>query len=296
MIRPINFIVIQTQVLPQIGTYLPSAKLCNQYLLNKMSKCGVCNKLLSSEGDCATCSMCKKSFHFPCTTVSESSWRSMGPDRKGSWKCATCKSITPKTGITRKNSDEQSDKNDKSVNLSSDQVSELFDKRFKKFEDLVSSKFKEFEDTLTFYGNQISDLSDTIKMVEQKNLVLENRLEKQEVEIQELKKKARDMEVMVQDREQRDVGDKIEITGFNEKAVLDENVFMKKLLDKAGCVGESGVEYKVTKTTRLAGNDRGGSQTLVVQFKSMATRNLVLDKIKKEKLYAKMGDMVGDNN
>ncbi|KAL1448412.1 hypothetical protein WDU94_012393 [Cyamophila willieti] len=100
---------------------------------------------------------------------------------------------------------------------------------------------------------------------------------------------------MVEGREQRENGDKIEITGFKEKAV-DENVFMKKLLEKVGCVGESGVEYKTKKITRTAGNDeRGGSQTLVVQFKTVADRDLVLDKIKKGKLYAKMGDVVGDN-
>uniref|UniRef100_A0A8D8TG69 PHD-type domain-containing protein n=1 Tax=Cacopsylla melanoneura TaxID=428564 RepID=A0A8D8TG69_9HEMI len=263
-----------------------------------MSKCGVCTKLLSSEGDFATCGMCKKSYHFACTTVSESSWRSMGPERKGSWKCATCKNNSSKTALTRKNSDELSDKSEKSVpvNVSTDQVSELFEKRFKQFEARMSGKFKEFEDTLSYYGNQLSDMSETIKKVEQKNIMLEKRLEKQEVEIKELKKKARDMEVMVQDKEQRDNGDKIEITGFKEKAVVDENVFMKKLLEKTGCIGESGVEFKVTKTTRTAGNERGGSQTLVVQFKTMATRNLVLDKIKKEKLYAKMGDVVGDNN
>uniref|UniRef100_A0A8D9F9J5 PHD-type domain-containing protein n=1 Tax=Cacopsylla melanoneura TaxID=428564 RepID=A0A8D9F9J5_9HEMI len=263
-----------------------------------MSKCGGCNKSVPTDGDYATCGFCKKSYHFTCTTVSDSSWRSMGPERKASWKCVTCKSIPIKNTASRKNSDEiPTDNSDNAGNyLSAGQISQLFNKRFQDFEKMIGTKLTEFGESLTYYGETIKELSTQIKKVEQNNVVLEKRLEKQEVEIKELKKKTRDLEVMVEGREQRENGDKIEITGFKEKAI-DENVFMKKLLEKTGCIGESGVEFKVMKTMRPAGNDgRGSSQTLVVTFKTMATRNMVLDKIKKEKLYGKMGDIVGDSN
>uniref|UniRef100_A0A8D9F527 FP protein C-terminal domain-containing protein n=1 Tax=Cacopsylla melanoneura TaxID=428564 RepID=A0A8D9F527_9HEMI len=88
----------------------------------------------------------------------------------------------------------------------------------------------------------------------------------------------------------------MEITGFKEKTEVDENEFMKKILEKAECTGNKGVEYKVTKIVKHGHEEKGGSQTVVVEFKSLESRNRVLDKIKEKKLYNQMGDFIKDKS
>ncbi|KAI5733246.1 hypothetical protein M8J76_009518 [Diaphorina citri] len=56
-----------------------------------MSECGTCKEFLPADAFVAHCSRCDVKFHFDCTVISESSWRSLGPDRKAAWRCVPCK-------------------------------------------------------------------------------------------------------------------------------------------------------------------------------------------------------------
>lgn len=68
--------------------------------------CGSCNETLPGEspfsketlpGDKAFCTKCNNGYHFQCTTLSEVSWRSMGPDRKAAWRCMSCRDAKAQT-------------------------------------------------------------------------------------------------------------------------------------------------------------------------------------------------------
>ncbi|CAB3233704.1 unnamed protein product [Arctia plantaginis] len=59
-----------------------------------------CRRCEVEARDGATCSACMGQFDFPCAGLTEVGWRKLG-DRKATWKCGNCKSLStanPRTG------------------------------------------------------------------------------------------------------------------------------------------------------------------------------------------------------
>uniref|UniRef100_A0A8D9AWX1 Zinc finger PHD-type domain-containing protein n=1 Tax=Cacopsylla melanoneura TaxID=428564 RepID=A0A8D9AWX1_9HEMI len=267
-----------------------------------MSKCNVCKKSLPKDSEdgteFATCASCGKSWHLPCVPImplSRTFWLSKGPAIQSRWECKICTDPDSGKGMqTRKTAAAKATSSDKTTE--EEGIKELLSTQYKYFENMLDDKFNKFQNTLKTYAQQIQELTGIVKQVEKKNMELENRLLKQEEENKEMKKKMQEMEALVQKSQQRENGYKMEITGFKEKTEVDENEFMKKILEKAECTGNNGVEYKVSKIVKHGNEEKGGSQTIVVQFKNTESRNQVLEKIKNNKLYEKMGDVIKDKS
>lgn len=255
------------------------------------SLCGRCNEELPGveEMDAACCSSCKKRFHFECNTLSETSWRTYGPTRRGQWKCSYCKAGTDPKNIINVEDGNRTPSGPPTgeVIVSNNQLYEVL-KRFDSFEKNVAGKFKEFETSLNFHGDQVEDAIKTVKALEQKIVLLDKRLEKSETENRELKTRLRSMEIKINEVDQRDFNDKIEITGIKSKNV-NEVMAVKKILEKAG-YADGEVQHRVQKNVRTVENQE--RTTITVQFKSQAERNAVLTKIKKEKVYGKLENHV----
>lgn len=272
-----------------------------------MSKCGTCAKALPTDGDFATCGICKRGYHFsPCSTVSDSSWRSMGPERKAAWKCPGCREPSPAAKPATSKSGDQG--TPKSNSLSGGENSSKEDKILcqlgaltKQFAGLEASLKKKFDDkigelekSLTFYGNQIDEMTQTIKRLEQKHVLFEKRLKTQEEENKELKCKVRQLEIIVHQSEQRNHSTKLEISGFKEVDV-DENLFVQKLLERTGYTSGN-IQFRVDKIVKPPKDNQAGNNSLVVQFRNEEVRNDVLTKVKEGKLYSKMGDVMHSNS
>ncbi|XP_008485861.1 uncharacterized protein LOC103522538, partial [Diaphorina citri] len=96
---------------------------------------------------------------------------------------------------------------------------------------------------------------------------------------------------MFHQREQKDQDTKMEISGFKDTKV-DENQFVAKVMQAAG-LNEEDIQFRVEKIVKEPMDKKGvRTQTLVVQFRTEATRNDVLAKIKSGKVYNKLGDIV----
>lgn len=54
--------------------------------------CLVCSKALPPDGKCLTCVECEYSYHLgPCAGVAENTFKTMGPAKRDTWRCKTCR-------------------------------------------------------------------------------------------------------------------------------------------------------------------------------------------------------------
>ncbi|KAI5696175.1 hypothetical protein M8J75_009252 [Diaphorina citri] len=242
-------------------------------------QCGRCKDPVGSEGDldCALCSVCSSKYHFTCDTVGENSWRTMGNSRRGAWKCSICRNQAAKKGTNTV------DVVQSSASCGDDNVASMIRElgnRFSVMESNVTARLVEFEDSLNFFSRSMDEMTVSIKNIEKKYIVLEKKLGSQEAENKELKSKMKNLEAMLHQRDQKDLGNKMEISGLKDTAV-NEIQFVQKVIELSGLKDEN-IQFKVEKIIRQPKENQSGnnSQTLIVQFKSEDTRSIVLSKIK----------------
>uniref|UniRef100_A0A8D8U173 PHD-type domain-containing protein n=1 Tax=Cacopsylla melanoneura TaxID=428564 RepID=A0A8D8U173_9HEMI len=244
--------------------------------------CGECSMELPVDGDFASCSQCKKGYHFDCTTISESSWRSYGAERRKGWKCAYCSDKNRKIRSTQATK----------AGDGGDRWDEVF-KRFDDFETKIDKKLKDFEDNLNFYGEKVEMAAKTMKELEQKLVMMEKRLEKTEGENKELKTRVRSMEIQMNELDQKDYNNKIEITGIKNVNVNVTTV-VETIFEKAG-ITSGEIQHREEKVTK--GSESSAAKTsIVVHFKSQDERNKALGKMKTQKVYMKLGSSVNQDS
>lgn len=93
----------------------------------------------------------------------------------------------------------------------------------------------------------------------------------------------------MQETAQKEYNNKIEISGLVSKN-LDSNGTVSKILELAGC---NPVEFQTkTEVVTRMGENRQEKVSLLVQFESQDKRNVVLSKIKKDRIYTKLNDVI----
>ncbi|KAI5734679.1 uncharacterized protein LOC108254163 [Diaphorina citri] len=252
--------------------------------------CGRCQQEI--QDDYSYCKTCKSKYHFQCNTVSESSWRSMGPERKAQWKCASCRDKEKERKMIN-TPEQQVRSSDSETTLKS--LENFMSSQFANMNKKMDEKFSDFEASLNFYGDKFDEMSKTMKSLEQKVVLLENQLKQSETENKELKKRVRNMEVQLNMMDQRQNNNKMEITGIKDKEV-NEKELMMKIMEKVQPAPESNVQYRVEKIVKPGKDNRPNTTTLVVHFNNQVNRNGVITKIKKEKLYLNFGDILRNND
>ncbi|KAI5753885.1 hypothetical protein M8J77_004114 [Diaphorina citri] len=243
-------------------------------------ECGECSMELPTDGDFASCSQCKKGYHFDCTTISESSWRSYGADRRKGWRCVACSKKWRGTQVARSSSND------------GDRWGEMI-KRFDDLEKKIDRRLNDFEDNLNFYGDKVETAVKTVKAMEQKLVLMEKKLEKADAENKELKTRLRSMEVHMNELDQRDYNSKMEITGIKDASV-NEAMVVEVIFQKAG-IAPGEIQHTEEKVTKMSENSAART-SIVVSFKSRDDRNKVLGKIKTEKVFMKLGNSINQDS
>lgn len=255
------------------------------------SKCGRCNEVLQGkdELDASCCCLCKKKYHFECNTVSESSWRTMGPNRRGAWKCSFCKEKNSTESTNAANKTPKSSEQLVAVNIPT--TIEELGRRFALMEATLSKDIRDLKDSLDFHGGIVEDLTKTIKNIETKNVLIEKRLSKQEAENVELKTRVKELEGLMHQQEQRQQATKIEISGLKSSTTVSEVQLVQKMIELAGLAGEN-IQFKAEKIIKQPKDNQTGSQSVVVEFKSEEVRSDVLSKVKEHRVYSKLADHI----
>ncbi|KAI5719556.1 hypothetical protein M8J76_011833 [Diaphorina citri] len=104
---------------------------------------------------------------------------------------------------------------------------------YKDSEKKVSKKLEDFEATLSFYGDKIDEATKSVKAMEQKLVLMENRLDKSERENKELKTRLRNMEIQMNEIAQKQYNNQMEISGVKDKNINAE-IAVSKVLEKTG--------------------------------------------------------------
>ncbi|KAI5723733.1 hypothetical protein M8J76_010192 [Diaphorina citri] len=125
--------------------------------------CGRCQQEI--QDDYSYCKTCKSKYHFQCNTVSESSWRSMGPERKAQWKCASCRDKEKERKMIN-TPEQQVRSSDSETTLKS--LENFMSSQFANMNKKMDEKFSDFEASLNFYGDKFDEMSKTMKSLEQK--------------------------------------------------------------------------------------------------------------------------------
>uniref|UniRef100_A0A8D8ZBE4 FP protein C-terminal domain-containing protein n=1 Tax=Cacopsylla melanoneura TaxID=428564 RepID=A0A8D8ZBE4_9HEMI len=252
-----------------------------------MDLCGSCE--LDILEDFCYCVVCKSKYHFECNTISESSWRTMGPERKAAWKCSSCRNVKKpnKNNVPEMPTGTGNKENE-------DKTIETISKQFAMQNKKMDERFNAFEATLNFYTDKFDTLATSMKTLEQKMLIVEKQLQKSESENKELKKRVRDMEVQTNTMEQKQNNNLLEITGIKDKEI-NENNLMEKIMEKAELEPGNNIQYRVEKVVKPTKDNRYNT-TIFVHFNSQVNRNSVLNKIKQGKLYNKVQELKNNDS
>ena len=72
-----------------------------------MAHCGKCTKYVNEEVECKGCDAF---FHYKCTTITETSWKTMSGARKNKWRCSSCRNSDTVISDTQEDKAEGSEK------------------------------------------------------------------------------------------------------------------------------------------------------------------------------------------
>lgn len=212
-----------------------------------MPKCSMCSSNFT-EG--TQCSICKNHFDFNCANVSEAGWKRLGAERRGAWKCASCKTTSP-------------------VPPTVDQVS--LECILMEVRDIKLSLHKLpmlFEDVKTIKG-EIQELKASCEFTSVKLEDFTNKLAKAETSIKEFELKQASLEValgVIQSQaistEQRSRLNNVEIKGVPQKK--DENLF--QIIDKISAkVGYTFPKTQINYISRIP-TFNSKDKTIIVSF------------------------------
>lgn len=267
-----------------------------------MNNCNACGEPMPSDGDGVACSVCQDVLHFECSTLKASSWRTMGPTRRATWRCAKCymASKGKKTGGSDPTGgsdlEDDNDSEPEAVPVDMQQMMDMMGKRLGVMEEKMekmftaadskaTKKFEEFITSLNYYGEKVDDATNTVKSMEQKLIMMEKRIEKSENENKELKTRLRNMEKQLNELGQKEFSSKIEISGIKDSSINQDEV-VKKILQK---IDDSGViQFRAHKTVFKVGEEKTEKTSILVAFQSNEIRNKVLSQIKEKKIYQKL--------
>lgn len=269
--------------------------------------CGRCKEQILGEDelDAANCSMCKIRFHFECSTITESSWRTYGPKRRGQWKCSQCK-MKMDTASSNNEDEETLQAGGKVLNTplrgagtvqpADDDIMDMrkmmreMTRKWDMFDKDVRKKLDDYEANMKFYGDSVEEVARTVKEFQHKMIVMEKRLDKSEAENKELKTRLKAMEVEIQESAQKDYLCSLEISGIKDKNI-NPKLISDTILTKAGLKPEE-IKNNVKLMTKKVGEEKVEKTILSLTFQSPEVRNEVLAKMKSSKVWSKLEDSV----
>uniref|UniRef100_A0A8D8VWF8 PHD-type domain-containing protein n=1 Tax=Cacopsylla melanoneura TaxID=428564 RepID=A0A8D8VWF8_9HEMI len=270
--------------------------------------CHACKKELSDEGDDAACGLCKQSYHFQCTTVSESSWKKMSMQKKQEWICHVCRkardaklaatqvlrSQQPGAGKLTPTTEKQTKPTEEAI-VETDPIvlslQKVWMADFGKFQKNIQDSLKEYVETLNYVSGQVEDIAKDVKIIQKKMIEVEQRQDKQDQENKEMKTLVRKLEVELMEMKQEGLNNKLEISGL-PNGQMDVTDVAKRFVEKTGLDPNAIGSFTVDKPHK--NEDRRAS--IVVGFRTIEVRNQVFGKIRAEKLRFKTKDVLNGSS
>lgn len=131
--------------------------------------CFQCKATLPSDGDYVNCGKCNNCFHYDCSGMKKSTWRSKSEKLKNEWACVNCRIKKPRTQSLE---DEQEPDDPTYMALK-----RFLEAMFKKQERIILERV----DNITTLLNQVEDrflqMADNIKDLESKTNTMKNDIE-----------------------------------------------------------------------------------------------------------------------
>uniref|UniRef100_A0A8D8ZBT7 Zinc finger PHD-type domain-containing protein n=1 Tax=Cacopsylla melanoneura TaxID=428564 RepID=A0A8D8ZBT7_9HEMI len=240
--------------------------------------CSRCEDSLILE-DAIKCSMCENSMHYGCGSMTETSFRKLGKERKLVWKCPDCKmkkDTTTKTQSTTIISGSAAGgvgggSSDGSDGHKSGNGESALMEQFNKLANELRASMSELERSVQYASNQsdsmlteFQELKKTFQDLQknQQDLMNENVV---------LKKTVKDLKNQVHEVDQRSLDHNVEINGVPE-TIQEERVL--PLLCDAMNIPAPDVSHYTVKRSRVGAPGR--IKPVHVQFESKYTRNQIL--------------------
>lgn len=235
-------------------------------------KCGSCQNSIARRGENSfDCAKCHQQYHQKCTSISENTLKSMTAEMKASWKCKCSETSSEDTHLKMKD-------------VVENDIQNMLDKYMTK----IDHRFQEYEKNLQFLMQKMQEMAVRMNVMDAKIQMLEKEQEEKRNENSELRNKFRHLEIIVQDLSQESLGQKIEISGLpTGESVSVENV-NRLLVEKLGTEGTKVVDVSLIR--------RYNKTSVVASFESKLIRNLVLNKIRKDRIRWKIGDLRKDGD
>lgn len=221
----------------------------------------------------------------------------MSNPKKNSWKCLLCRSSTPPSSTPPLGTRSRSASNTSAMSETSDGASwrnvveQVISSKLDEYMKKMDKKFSDFEKSLEFSMEQMEELrvASTVKDVQKKLVLIEKRQEKEENESKEWKSKIRGLETLVQELNQKSENCKLELSGFPTNLNVEVNNIARELLSKVD--GSHIGQVTAERVSKVYGQQTNRT-SIVMKFESVEKRNVILNKIKQEKIHLKAGDLL----
>jgi archaellum component FlaC len=211
-----------------------------------MNKCTGCNEKLPGDGDYVPCKGCNGQMHYECSGLRESTYRGMSAQKKGDWRCVTCRG-KPRTISTSSNESPELQK----------MLSEINDKL--NLLAVVNDGVESLK--IAFY-----DMKNELHEYKEKVESLETRIKDKDRQIEKL-------ETRLLDLEQYSRKKNVEVIGLKKQPNEDMGTIFQRICNKIN-VSEITMN-DVDKMHRLP-NTKGNTEGILIRFKSMQKRDIFL--------------------
>lgn len=252
------------------------------------SLCDNCKKEVSADG-LPACYLCKKIYHFECSSVKESTWRRYGPEKRAVWRCQPCRSDSrseaSEDGFTKGGGDTEDE--DVNANAQTDVKMSLAN-IFKQLQ-VLSNEMRDIKSNTTFMSEQYDDLLIEMQNVTKVNKELQKKIELLEADNRTLKEEVHAQRKQTNDIEQYGRRNNLEIHGIEETS--EENVLeivqvvAKQLhLELEPAEIEAAHRIKSSKKAKpkptLTKQNPSRPAPIIVRFVNRATRDTWMEKRK----------------
>lgn len=239
-----------------------------------MSTCSVCNVLCDtskSDSFVKCVASCGKFAHYACAKDDKDGMKTRGKSRE--WKCADCRNSSSSKSSAQSTPSELT--KEFLVRVMEQFKSEVFDelKTFRLDMSELSTSVKFVSDSLDTSNKLMSDIREELASLKKENKELRERSDNLTSEVRDLKERLRNLEQYTRKNN-------VEVSGIPETAresVLDI------VKDVGAVLGVEIKERQVAAAHRVPSYKKDRTPSLVIQFNSRATKDMLLAKYREMK-------------
>lgn len=246
-------------------------------------RCAACSDVLRHE-DCVKCTLNSCKLHYECSGISEKSWRTMGQQRRDTYKCRICR-----VGDSGSNASSDGDlsqaKPTATGKSNPPKDSERFDRLFEQLSSMEKNSKKdldELKESVNFTANKIDDFMTELAAMKTMVAEVEKENSKLAKKNAELENRVSELEIMMEGQQQYERRCNIQLDGVPE--ANNENV-MNLVNTLAVAVDEPIIlTSDIQAAHRIPSRNTNRPRPIIIQFTNRQKRDAVVRKAKAKKL------------